>query len=130
GLRIQSAETAVAVGLERTHLTRIGQGEGLLVVYFGGRSVWRVTLYGNLAEQPQGPCLIAPHFVGAGVREPTLGQPVSLLHILGEEIGLPTDDGVPLDLPQHGEGVRRAASQGVGERQILGSAAVIEWAVG
>jgi hypothetical protein len=68
--------------------------------------------------------------VVAGVCEPLLGQPVSLLHIPGEEIGLPTDDEVPLDLPQQGQGVRRAASQGVGQRQMHGRVAVMHWDVG
>jgi hypothetical protein len=34
------------------------------------------------------------------VCKPTLGQPVGLLHLPGEEIGLPADDGISLDLPQ------------------------------
>jgi hypothetical protein len=112
------------VGYERAHAQRRGQGEGLLVVRFGGRDVRRVTTHGDLAEQPQGPCLIAPHFAVVGVREHPLGQLVGFLHTPNAEISLPTGEGievylrVPSNLPQHGKGVSGSARQGVGQRQM------------
>ena len=111
----------MGMGLEWAHAECLGQGQGLLVVRCGGCDVRQVTVHGNLPEEPQGPRLIAPHFVVAGVLKLTLGQPVRLLHLPGEEIGLPTEDAGPLNLSQHGEGVRRAVSQGIGQRQIRGA---------
>ena len=87
-------------------------------------------MHGNLAEQPQGPRLLTPPFAVAGVREHLLCQPLGLLHTASEEIGLSTGEGieghtrVSHHLPQHGKGVLRTASQGIGQRQTRGSKAV------
>jgi hypothetical protein len=111
---------AVAVGLQRAHAKLVGQGQGLLVVRSGGRDIRWVTVHGDLTEQPQGLCFLAPTFALASVTETALGQSVRLLHTPGEEIRLPADDGAPPKLPQHSEGVCRSASHSVCQRQMRG----------
>ena len=48
---IQSAEAAVAVGLERAHAQLLGQGEGLAVVGFGQLGLWGLALHRNVAKE-------------------------------------------------------------------------------
>ena len=47
---MQDSEAQVAVGHERAHAQRLGQGEGLPVMRGGGHDLGRVVLRGNLAE--------------------------------------------------------------------------------
>ena len=68
GLGIQRAEAPVAVGLERAHAELLGQGEGLAVVGFGLLDLRGIALRRNLAEEPQGICLVAMFLVLAGSR--------------------------------------------------------------
>ena len=82
----------MAVRLEWAHAEFLGQGQGLAVGGFGRRHVRRVTMHGNLTEEPQGPRLLAPPVVLPGVREHPLCQPVGLLHTPRAEISLPTGD--------------------------------------
>ena len=89
---VQGPKAQVTVGLQGTHAEALSQGEGVLVVRGGVHHVWSSTAGGNLAEEPQRPRLLAPHFAMAGVRKRTLGQPVGLLHIPGKEICLPAGD--------------------------------------
>src|SRR5262249_37026523 len=72
GHSIPRAEALVAVGLERAHTACLGQGEGLLVKRFGLRRLWRVTLGGNIAAEPQGPRLEATFSTLVGQAEGTL----------------------------------------------------------
>jgi hypothetical protein len=58
-LRIQHAETTMAVGLERAHADRLGQGEGLAVVALGRLDLRGAAVRGDVAEEPQGIRLIA-----------------------------------------------------------------------
>jgi hypothetical protein len=45
------------VGLERAHAKLVGQGEGLLVVVFGRLGLRRIMMYGDVAEESEGPRL-------------------------------------------------------------------------
>jgi hypothetical protein len=63
-LRVEGAETEVAVRLQRTHAEFLGQGEGLAVVSFGGLDFWRFPLCGNVTEETQGIRLVSPFLVG------------------------------------------------------------------
>ena len=123
---IEPTQPVLTVGLERTHAERLGQGEGLLVVRGGGHDVGGIVPRGNLAEQPQGPCLPALPVAVAGVGERPLRQLVGLLHTPGAEIRLPPGEEIgggfrfPTPYPQHRAGIRRAASQGIGQRQMHG----------
>lgn len=56
-------------------------------------------MHGDLTEEPQSLGFLAPTFAVAGVIETTPGQSVCLLYTPGEEIRLPTDDGIPPNCP-------------------------------
>ena len=57
-LRIQCAQTPVAVRLERAHAQRLGQGQGLTVGGFGRLDLRGLAMRVDLAEEPQGPGLL------------------------------------------------------------------------
>ena len=59
GRGIQGAEATVAVGLKRAHAEFFGEGEGLAVVGFGLRSLWRIAPHRNVAKEVQGIRLVA-----------------------------------------------------------------------
>jgi hypothetical protein len=58
------------------------------------------------------------------MRKSALGQPVGLLYLPGEEINFPSDKEVHLNLSQQSQGIRRAASQGVRQRQRANRGAI------
>ena len=53
-LRIQHAETSVAVGLERAHADRLGQSKGLAVLAFGLLDRRGSAVGSDVAEEPPG----------------------------------------------------------------------------
>ena len=63
GCGIQRAEAAVAVRHERTHPQLLGEGEGLLIVGCGLRTIRRLTPYRNVTEEAQGIRLVAAFLV-------------------------------------------------------------------
>jgi hypothetical protein len=63
----------VAVGLERAHAQLLGQGEGLAVVAGGGLDLCRRLARRALAQEPQGPGLVAALLVLAGEVESLCG---------------------------------------------------------
>ena len=65
-IRIEGAETAVAVRLERTHPQLFGTGKGLAVVVGGGLDLGGRLARRALAQEPQRPGLVAALLVLAG----------------------------------------------------------------
>ena len=82
---IQPTEAPVAMGLERAHPQRLGEGEGLAVVGGGLVDVRRLVMPGDLAEEPIGVCLIASSGVGTGEIEEVAGEEARVLHTADEQ---------------------------------------------
>ena len=76
------------VGLEWAHAQFLGQGEGLLVVGFGGRDVQWVTTHGNLTEEVQGICLVTSLLVLTGNSQCALGEGARLLQVANQHLCL------------------------------------------
>jgi hypothetical protein len=87
-LAIQRAETAVAVGLERTHAQCLGQGERLLVVRFSLLGLRRLSLRCNLAKEPQGVGFVTPRLMGPRELQGTLRLSARLVQPTGAQIRL------------------------------------------
>jgi hypothetical protein len=78
----------VAVGLEGAHAQRLGQGEGLLVVAGGGLALEGCLARCTLAQEPQGPGLVAAEVVLAGEGEGLLSTLTRLLQAARQHIRL------------------------------------------
>jgi hypothetical protein len=89
GLRIQRAETVVAVGLERAHAEFLGQGQGLPVVGFGRLAFRSLAPRRNIAEEAQGIRLVTMFLALTGICQYTLGEGVRLLQMAGQQLRLP-----------------------------------------
>ena len=72
---IQCPQTAVAVGLERTHAEVVGQGQGLLVGGLGRRTVRGLPMRCNVTEEAQGIRLVTALLVRIGERALAEGLP-------------------------------------------------------
>ena len=72
-LEVQGTEAQVAVRLERAHAQLLGQGEGLAVVAGGGLALGGLLARRALAQEPQGPGLVAALLVLAGEVESLCG---------------------------------------------------------
>src|SRR5262245_10732182 len=83
---IQRAQAAVAVGQERTHAQLFGQRYSLLIGGHGGFDLQGSALRSDLAEQPQGPRLMALMMAVTGACQGALGQLVRVLQAAGQEI--------------------------------------------
>ena len=98
-VRIQRAETPVAVRLERAHAQLLGQGEGLAVVAGG-----RLALSGRLArralaEEPQRPGLVAALLVLAGELDSLRGTLARVFQAASQQIRLAEADDRRRQLP-------------------------------
>ena len=71
-LGIQCTEAVVAVRLERAHAQLFNQGQGLVVVPVGWLDHRGLALRRHLAQEPQGPCLVAALLLRPG--EGLLGE--------------------------------------------------------
>src|SRR5262249_52339816 len=91
----------MAVGLERAHAERVGQGQGLLVVGFSLVDVMGSAMPDNIAQEPQDPRLVAPFLVGTSELESLLGERYRLIHAASQEIGF-AQPGVPALSSRHG----------------------------
>src|SRR6266849_230703 len=85
-LRIQHSETAVAVRLERPHAEFVGQGEGLAVVAGSWLDLWRCLARRALAQEPQGPGLVAALLVLAGEIESLPGALTCVFQATSQQI--------------------------------------------
>ena len=74
----------VAVGQERAHTELLSQGEGLAVVVFGWLDLGGITMRSDLAEEAQGPRLVAPFLVRTGEIKGLHGAGVGLLQAAGQ----------------------------------------------
>ena len=76
----------MAVRLERAHTQRLGQGEGLAVVADGGLDLWGRLARRALAQEPQGPGLLAALLVLAGKVEGLRGALARLFQATSQQI--------------------------------------------
>ena len=87
-LRIQRPKGAVAVRLERAHAQLFGQGEGLALVADSGLDLRGRLARHALAQEPQGPGLVAAELVLAGEGEGLLSTLTRLLQAARQHIRL------------------------------------------
>src|SRR5262249_34433358 len=80
------AEAGVAVGLERTHAARVGERERITVVAL--RVLRGIAAGADLAEEMQGPRLVAALPALAGHGQGPLGGRESVLEPGGEDVGV------------------------------------------
>src|SRR5215510_8887348 len=96
----------MAMGQERAHAEFVGQGHSLTVIVCSRLGYQRITLRSDVAEEPEGPCLMSPFLVLTADLESALGQCERLVHASGQHRGLA--------LPGEGECMEAHASHGGG----------------
>jgi hypothetical protein len=85
---MQHAKAVVTVGLERAHAKLVSQREGLPVVDCGLLDLWGIAIHGDLANEPQGLCLVALLMMVAGVGQGALRQLTRFRHATHQQIRL------------------------------------------
>ena len=85
---VEPAEAEVAVGHERAHLELGGQGHRLIVVRRGRRHVGAGMVRGDVAEQAEGPRLVAAFTAPASERHGAVGAGTGVLDLVREQIRL------------------------------------------
>ena len=76
------------MGLERAHAQLLGQGEGLAVVAGGGLDLWGRLARRALAQEPQGPGLVAALLILAGEIDSLHGAFVRVFQAARQQIRL------------------------------------------
>ena len=85
---VECAETKVAASEERAHPQFTGQRERLAVAGLGRADVQRIGPGGDLAEEAQGICLVAPLAALASQREGAFCERQGLRQPVGKQIRL------------------------------------------
>jgi hypothetical protein len=79
GLDVEGTEPQVTMCLQRAHAEFSNQGKGLAIVCLGLLRLQRHVVHGDVAEEPQGPCLVAAFMQGTGERERPLSEGLRVL---------------------------------------------------
>ena len=74
----------MAVSLERAHTQLLSQGKGLAVMGNSLVDVRGSAMRGDVAEEPQGICLVATFLVLTGERQHAIGDGVRILQTASE----------------------------------------------
>jgi hypothetical protein len=83
---VELAQAEVAVGGEGMHAELVGQGESLPVVAFGLRNVDGTLMRGNLAEEAEGPRLVAALAALVSYGSGSPGEFESVIESVGEYV--------------------------------------------
>src|SRR4030095_7562851 len=117
---IQHAQTAVAVGLERTHAACVGEGDALPVVALCLLGLWGIATRSYLAKEPEEPCLVAPFLEVRGTLKGTPNEPEELFSLASQQIGL-TQLGPPHPIDPRCEPLHHLLQQRQGQPDLSGS---------